>query len=89
MDLNQLYYEYQVLRVRAERARSPKLERECTAQAMAIAGMIGDRQHGAGAGAAHGWNRIARGAPDGSGTSLGQVMALPLPVPQPANWNPA
>ena len=29
MDLNQLYYEYQVFRVRAERARSPYLEREC------------------------------------------------------------
>lgn len=85
MDLNQLYYEYQVLRVRAERARSPNLERECTRQALAIAGMIGDKQHGAGAGAAHGWSRIARGGPDGSGASLRPVLSLPLA----ANWNPA
>ncbi|MGV3556163.1 MAG: hypothetical protein ACO1OD_13010 [Croceibacterium sp.] len=85
MDLNQLYYEYQVLRVRAERARSPKLERECTARALAIAGMIGDRQRGVGAGAGPGWSRIARGGPDGSGASPRQALALPLA----ANWNPA
>jgi hypothetical protein len=83
MDLNQLYYEYQVLRVRAERARSPYLERECTRQALVIAGMIGDRQDHLGADAAHGWNRIARGGPDGSGAT----MALALPAA--ANWNPA
>jgi hypothetical protein len=85
MDLNQLYYEYQVLRVRAERAPSPYLQRECTRQAIVIAGVIGDRQHGVGAGAAHGWSRIARGGPDGSGASPRQALALPLA----ANWNPA
>jgi hypothetical protein len=83
MDLNQLYYEYQVLSVRAERARSPYLERECTRQALVIAETIGDKQHRLGAGAAHGWSRIANGGPDGSGVSLTQVLALPLA----ANWN--
>lgn len=77
MDLNQLYYEYQVFRVRAERARSPYLERECTRQAAMIAERIGRAQHALGAGAAAGWRRIAGGAPDG--------LALPLA----ANWNPA
>ena len=77
MDLNQLYYEYQVFRVRAERARSPYLERECARQATRIAERIGSVQREVGAGAAAAWRRIAGGAPDG--------LALPLA----ANWNPA
>ena len=77
MDLNQLYYEYQVFRVRAERAHSPFLERECARQATLIAERIGGAQHALGAGAAAGWRRIAKGAPDG--------LAFPLA----ANWNQA
>ena len=77
MDLNQLYYEYQVFRVRAERAHSPYLARECAHQATLIAERIGSVQRAVGAGAAAGWRRIAGGANDG--------LALPLA----ANWNPA
>ena len=81
MDLNQLYYEYQVLRMRAERSRSPYMQRENEREAALIAATIGGLQHAAGAGAAHCWDKL-------SGAALVRPQ-LALALPHPANGNGA
>ena len=71
MDLNQLYFDYQVLRMQADRARSPETRQLNNRDAALLAGRIRGRQLALGANAAGGWSDIAANDPAGSGYPRG------------------
>ena len=59
MDLNQLYFDHQLLLIRAERAVSLGARREHEVGASRIAGQIGCMQRALGAAAAPNWEALA------------------------------
>lgn len=59
MDLNQLYFDHQVLLIGAARALSCELRKEHELGASQIAQRIGCMQKSVGAGAAAGWDAVA------------------------------
>jgi hypothetical protein len=71
--------------MRAERAPSPHLQRECTREAALIAEMIGDVQCASGAGAAAGWHRLGPIRP----ARRKPLARRPARMPAPANGNAA
>lgn len=67
MDLNQLYFDHQILRMQADRAVSPETETLHNRGAALVAGRIGCMQRAAGARAAASWSAIAASDPDNTG----------------------
>lgn len=59
MDLNQLYFDHQVLQMRADHAPARHVQREHRFGAAVIAGRIGRRQRTLGATAARSWEVLA------------------------------
>lgn len=70
MDLNQLYFDHQLLMIRAERTASCVSRRECEADASQVAGRIGRIQRKLGAGAAPSWEELATVARHSSAAPL-------------------
>jgi len=65
MDLNELYFDYQVAVMRADGARSREYRHDHRFDASLIAGRIGCMQRALGAGAAPAWEALAvHDAPD-------------------------
>ena len=62
MDLNQLYFDHQILLIRAEGAETMHARRDHQAEAAQVAGRIGQRQTTLGAAAACAWMAHARRA---------------------------
>lgn len=73
MDLNQLYFDHQLLQMQADRTRRPDRRILHLRGAALIAGRIGCMQRASGAGAADGWSALAEREPDRIG--------LPQPLP--------
>lgn len=67
MDLNQLYFDHQILRMRADRAPSPETMALHNRGAARVAGRIGCIQRAVGAHAAAHWSAIAASNPDNAG----------------------
>ena len=59
MDLNQLYFDHQLLLIGAQRTPSPRLRREREITASHVAGRIGCMQRAVGASAAPAWEALA------------------------------
>ena len=73
MDLNQLYFDHQILQMQADGTDLPGSRILHLRGAALVAGRIGCIQRAAGAGAAEGWSAIAAREPDATG--------LPQPLP--------
>lgn len=69
MDLNKLYFDHQLLLIRADGSASRNRRAECEIGASRVAARIGCVQRGLGAGAASGWETLAVGAPRQQGCS--------------------
>lgn len=60
MDLNQLYFDHQVLLIRADNASTRRTQHESLLDAGLIAARIGCRQHALGASAARSWDALTQ-----------------------------
>jgi hypothetical protein len=60
MDLNQLYFDHQVLAMRADTAPTPRARQERRFDAALVAARIGCKQRAIGAPAARSWEALAR-----------------------------
>jgi hypothetical protein len=67
MDMNQLYFDHQLLRMQADRAPSPETTALHNRGAALVAGRIGCMQRAIGAYAAPNWTAIAATDPENTG----------------------
>ena len=86
MDLNQLYFDHQLLLMQAERAASPELRCSHRQGAALIAGRIGCMQRAMGAGAASSWAQVAARDSDRMGCPPSLLSGPPR---GPGDWRTA
>jgi len=78
LDLNQPYFDHQLLLISAGRASSRNARHECEVGASRVAGRIGCMQRALGAGAAPSWEALA--------TTAAPSLAAPLRHQQGYAW---